>query len=272
MENTKAKKLLIGVLLVLLVVCLGVIVWQYISLNLKDSNVTNNTASENSQEINIIQNETTNKETVVEYVSLVTDRINKYNKKAGKENCGDRDMDLYLKVRIPQINIDATNAKKLNNEIYEKYKEYDNDNYTISSNKGGRDIDISYTYKYEPEKSIILIIIKNKILAHCATGGMYYDSYVYDTKNDKVLTVDDLLNLYDISEESKQDFIDSAIIDVVGTDDDDYTKERISEYKSRIADMENKRKYEIEVIDVCNDSFVLWYPAYLEGLSVEFIS
>lgn len=285
MENTKAKKLIIVVLLVLLITCLAVIVWQYVRLNSQDSSVTNNTTTGNSQGTNanitpdVITNnnitntskETSNKETVVKYVSLVTDKINKYNKSAGKENCADRDMDLYLKVRIPQINVDATNAKKLNNEIYEKYKEYDDDNYTINSNKGGYDIDISYTYKYAPEKNILFIQIIEKYIAHCASGGVVYNSYAYDMKNDKVLTIDELLKLYGISEEKKQEMIDIEFNEFV---ENESSKEQISEYKTRLEKIEKNEADETNEIirDISNDTIKLFYRLNaFEGLEIELV-
>ena len=49
MENTKAKKIITGVLIVLLLACLGVVVWQYISLNGTNNVVVKNDATNNTQ-------------------------------------------------------------------------------------------------------------------------------------------------------------------------------------------------------------------------------
>ena len=77
MENTKAKKLLVGVLVILLVVCLGVIVWQYVKLN-SQSGKNNNfaTEKENVESSNTNVTDTTKKEETEEKDKNTTQKEN----------------------------------------------------------------------------------------------------------------------------------------------------------------------------------------------------
>lgn len=61
MENTKAKKVLVGVLVLLLIVCLAVIIWQCVRLNSQSMN--NNVVSSEKENVGSTNTDVTNKET-----------------------------------------------------------------------------------------------------------------------------------------------------------------------------------------------------------------
>ena len=62
MENTKAKKVLIVVLIILLLACLGVIVYQYLKLSNTNKEIANSTTTGTTQQGTSITNKTTAEE------------------------------------------------------------------------------------------------------------------------------------------------------------------------------------------------------------------
>lgn len=123
MENTKSKKLIIGVLLVLLLACLGVIVWQYIKLNTQNEN-NNNIATEKE---NVVTNNTS--------VTDITDIADATKKEEVKENNNDKTVDLVDAYdNYKDIEWSTTSAKsrtgatieiRSNNNVYVTYLDPD---------------------------------------------------------------------------------------------------------------------------------------------------
>ena len=263
MENTKAKKVLIVVLIILLLACLGVIVYQYLKLNNTNKEIANSTTTDTTQKETGTTNTTTTEESnktteKVVVKRLVDDALNKVNNNAGKSACPDVGAELYLRVRAPKINIDTETVKKFNKEIYEKYN-----NLTNSTYKNIYSIKVTYSYRYIPEKDLLFIKIKESGATECATGTTKYDSYVYDVKNDKFLTVSDILKIYNISESKKDEIVNETLEELYKDYED---KDQIKEYKAKIKEIEKEKT--MDLFDLDTNRIELYYRINLPGMIV----
>lgn len=145
MENTKAKKIIIGVLLILLLACLGVIVWQYIRLNTQIENNNNlatekeNTESSNTDVTDVEEVvDNTKKEETEERQNNETQKED--DVKNGTENKQEEKNDevtypntmgAIFEYDIEDLNQSVNNKKK--NQTYIKIR--NSNNYTISKDR-----------------------------------------------------------------------------------------------------------------------------------------
>ena len=96
-----------------------------------------------------------------------------------------------IDVKLPKINIDTANAKKLNNLIQTDYKiAYD------SSIKDETNMAyISASYEYVVRNNIIYIFVKDSMNKGCSSGSETAKNYYFDIKNDKILTTEEAFKL-----------------------------------------------------------------------------
>lgn len=96
-----------------------------------------------------------------------------------------------IDVKLPKINIDTTNAKKLNDLIKENYKKA----YEASVNDETNMAYIDASYEYVVRNNIIYIFVKGTINKGCGTGSETTKNYYFDIKNDKILTTEEAFKL-----------------------------------------------------------------------------
>ena len=92
-----------------------------------------------------------------------------------------------IDVKLPKINIDTTNAKKLNNLIQTDYKK----EYEISSKDETNMAYIDSSYKYVVRNNIIFLYVESTLNKGCGTGSTTHKNYYFDIKNDKILTTEE---------------------------------------------------------------------------------
>lgn len=92
-----------------------------------------------------------------------------------------------IDVKLPKINIDTANAKKLNDLIKENYKKA----YEASVNDETNMAYIDASYEYVVRNNIIYIFVKGTINKGCGTGSETTKNYYFDIKNDKILTTEE---------------------------------------------------------------------------------
>ena len=96
-----------------------------------------------------------------------------------------------IDVKLPKINIDTANAKKLNDLIKENYKKA----YEASVNDETNMAYIDASYEYVVRNNIIYIFVKGTINKGCGTGSETTKNYYFDIKNDKILTTEEAFKL-----------------------------------------------------------------------------
>lgn len=255
MENTKAKILLIVVLITLLLVCLGAIVWQCIGAKDVSSGQSNNT-----QQVGNVNQDSTNKESEVlledvktKYNYVVETAINKSQPRAAWSECGNEY--LHIDVVAPKINIDTDNVSRINKQIIDKYS-----NLSIDTSKGGYNIDVSYTYKHLPSEEMLFVLITERYQSVCATGNVSYETYIYNIDTDRFLTLNEVLELYNIT---KNDLKEMAYENI----DSDMDVDSLVDYKTRVDEIISNG--EITVLDIDTDRLKLYLPVDLAGLTIE---
>ena len=96
-----------------------------------------------------------------------------------------------IDVKLPKINIDTTNAKKLNNLIQTDYKK----EYEISSKDETNMAYIDSSYKYVVRNNIIFLYVESTLNIGCGSGSETTKNYYFDIKNDKILTTEEAFKL-----------------------------------------------------------------------------
>ena len=127
------------------------------------------------------------KSEIKENTNYVVDLVNvkKEPKYVGTCNLDPRKGNIDIK--LPKINIDTANAKKLNNLIQTDYKK----EYEISS-KDETDIAfIDSSYKYVVRNNIIFLYVESTLNKGCGTGSTTHKNYYFDIENDKILTTEE---------------------------------------------------------------------------------
>lgn len=264
MENTKAKKILIIILIILLLICVGFLTWQHIQIKKLSENMENvqngNNSSVSDENVEQGKEEVELEDVKSEYSYVVEHAINKNQPRASWSECGNEY--LHINVVAPKININTENVKLVNQEIFDRYN-----NMSIDTTKGGYNIEINYTYKYVPSRNLLFVLITERYEALCATGNIKYNAYIYNTKNDKFLTLEELLELYNIT---KNDLIDEAnnnlIEHISGGTYQDVATEQLTDYKERIENI--VRNQEMTVMDLENERLEIYFPVDLEGLRI----
>ena len=90
------------------------------------------------------------------------------------------DYTLYVKVRLPKINIETKTIEKMNNDIYTNYQELYNYVTTISSNEN---MEIYYTYDYLDNDRFLEVLITKKRTVNGKEENTVI-KYTYDISND----------------------------------------------------------------------------------------
>ncbi len=96
-----------------------------------------------------------------------------------------------IDVKLPKINIDTANAKKLNNLIQTDYKK----EYEISSKDETNMAYIDSSYKYVVRNNIIFLYVESTLNIGCGSGSETTKNYYFDIKNDKILTTEEAFKL-----------------------------------------------------------------------------
>lgn len=92
-----------------------------------------------------------------------------------------------IDVKLPKINIDTANAKKLNDLIKENYKKA----YEASVNDETNMAYIDASYEYVVRNNIIFLYVESTLNKGCGTGSTTHKNYYFDIKNDKILTTEE---------------------------------------------------------------------------------
>lgn len=124
-----------------------------------------------------------------------------YEKKESKVNCYD------LEVRIPQINIDNEIVAKFNKEIQDVFVNKTN-SVLESENKN-----IIYTVEYVAtiEDDILFLMIRSNLKEGSSAQRVIIQTYNYDLKKNKQLTLQDLLEKEKIKEQDVEAKIKNTI-------------------------------------------------------------
>ena len=96
-----------------------------------------------------------------------------------------------IDVKLPKINIDTANAKKLNDLIKDNYKKA----YEASVNDETNMAYINASYEYVVRNNIIYIFVKSSMNSGCGSGSETTKNYYFDIKNDKILTTEEAFKL-----------------------------------------------------------------------------
>lgn len=204
MKNTKAKNIVITILIILLLCCLGFIVWQYIKIQEKDVILSE------KPEVQVQENK-------VEYKNIVETAIEKHDVKTSEEfACMDSDGTVKLDMVLPKININTETVNNINKKIEELAKREQNNYKEI--NRDGI-LNISYSYKHIVNKNVLIVYIENEWNTECASGSYELTSYAYDINKDKVLTVKD----FDITDDDLKEGIKYYLED----NEDEYREEML---------------------------------------------
>ena len=92
-----------------------------------------------------------------------------------------------IDVKLPKINIDTANAKKLNDLIKENYKKA----YEASVNDETNMAYIDASYEYVVRNNIIFLYVESTLNKGCGTGSTTHKNYYFDIENDKILTTEE---------------------------------------------------------------------------------
>ncbi len=201
MENTKAKKVLLGILILLLVICLCVIVWQYIKLN---SQSNNNVVTENNNST-LTNNNETNKES---------------NNTDIKDNSKKFDVNDYVTVTEFEYE-EGHKLKKI------EFKNLPSELTNSFSSKHTKFINSFNDYNSEEYDSYLVNVVstsidKNNILSIYTKESIIgpnsllssYDSYTLNINlnTQKIVTNKELLEMYQVN---SSDLFDKILSDIV---------------------------------------------------------
>ena len=264
MENTKAKIILIVVLILLLLGCLSFVIWQHVQIKQLSSKYLENEKDVNTPVIDVNkgneEQEIELEDVKSEYSYIVEHAINKKQPRVAWSECANEY--LHINVVAPKININTENVSLVNQEIVDKYS-----NMSVDTAKGGYNIEVNYTYKHVPSRDLLFVLITERYQALCATGSVRYQTYIYNTKKDEFLNLEQLLELYNIT---KSDLIDSAndklIEHITGGTFMDIDEQELQNYKNRVVDVVNNN--EIEVLDLDDERLEIYFPVDIEGLKI----
>lgn len=270
MENKNKRSVDAIIIIVLMVLLLGVGVF-FIVYNLTGNNKNNSIYQESTDvDLEKILKEKDEKIATLEkenkelkdtskgdkIVSLVSDAVNEYDPKVGKDSCGD-DPSMYnwvfKKVRLPKININTETVNKINKEIMETDTE-------VNLSHGGSDLIIDYDYREVSSRNILLLNISTVYSAHCATGYGGTKSYVYDMKNDKLLTLKELLKLYNVNYSNFEESVYNSAEDFEEEEDFENVKDDVKQLLSEES---------FEIADITYDSIEIFFPIGLTGFTKE---
>lgn len=256
MEKNKRYSLIVGLLIFIIVVLLGVCVAFGLGvINTNKGDVINNSSNEQ----NGVSQEEVKVEEKVEYRPLVETAMEKGDKRKVEPGCLDSDNIASINLRLPKINIDTENVKKINNEILnyandelEGFKEWTKLLYEY----------VSYTYKYIAGRDMLLVVITESIAAECSSGGRNFMSYVYDIKNDKFLTVND----FGITD---KDLKENAYYEAEKMYGEDWESDRENEKEMIDSSIANKH---YKIINVDQDEIEIDFDIPFEDFRVTFVN
>lgn len=206
---------------------------------------------------NKVENIEKNEKVKVEYKNIVETIFEKHETKSGSVPCEDN-ITATIDIMVPSINIDTDNVAELNKEIMKKAED---EIANLDKDMVYGDIRFLYEYTYIPTKDLLSILVTEGYGAFCATGGTTYNNYIYDIKNDKVLTNKEVLELCDVSEEYLKEL---AYENIDYYDEEEEAKER---YKETVDELIKNKEYIIKHIG--EDSILIYFDIHLERLTVQ---
>lgn len=204
------KKNIIIVILLLIILCLGgYLIFDKIS-DKKDNNLGTNKPAENVE----TKDDLEISEKDINVVTAFSGSAELIDKNTGEKYELDHYDYAYYSLKIPKIDSKLEGATKLNDKIIKDYQYYINiinDNGKVNSFKGLTVYDVDYEYNIK--NSIVYISMKSKS-ASSSSAGAIDKVYVYDVKNDKELSILEVLeeNNFDVDSlkrEFKDEFSDT---------------------------------------------------------------
>lgn len=117
----------------------------------------------------------------------VTDLINVKKEIKYNGTCLENTSFITANVSLPKINIDKPNAKKLNNQIENEFKDIIDESKKDETNKAF----INSSYKSIVRDNIIYLDVERDLSIGCTSGGGFRKNYFYDIENDKILSMEE---------------------------------------------------------------------------------
>ena len=117
-----------------------------------------------------------------------------------------------LSFDYPLLDIDSTDAKKVNEDIKKKYDDAYNDMFSVEAkgcvavkkdNKTYGSAHVVY-YKYDvfENDKMIAIALTQVVSTRCASGGEYYFGYAIDKTTNKIMTNTELTSYFNVNNET----------------------------------------------------------------------
>lgn len=136
----------------------------------------------------VLKNKSENpKNSETEKKDYITDLINVKKEIKYNGTCLENTSFITANVSLPKINIDKPNAKKLNDQIENEFKDIIDESKKDETNKAF----INSSYKSIVRDNIIYLDVERSLSIGCSSGGGFRKNYFYDIKNDKILSMEE---------------------------------------------------------------------------------
>ena len=140
-----------------------------------------------------------NKDYVIDaYNNSYTLRVRDVFTKEEINNYSEEELDTLLgyDIKIPKIDLDTEDAKKINNDIYDLIKGYTND---VDNRRNIDNFFMKYDYEYKILDDIIFIQLNYIGYAFPGGGTIEQYLYYYDIKTNKELKNEDIMKRFNIN-------------------------------------------------------------------------
>lgn len=145
----------------------------------------------------VINHSSTNSNKYIEKVD--EDKAYVYTSKKIENTNNESDEVSYDK--IPSINLEGQKYTQINNEIMNKYNEVIKDKVHI------------YDYNYNQSENILSLVVKYSYYSKDSQYPItYFDTYNIDLKNDKVLSDEEIVDLFNITKEQVNTYLKSKFV------------------------------------------------------------
>lgn len=147
-----------------------------------------------------------------------------------------------INANIPKININSSEAKKINDEIEKKYVQKIEDIIEFTDEY----TDYSVTYKAYLNGDLLSIIIKETIREGKQAQSAKIATYNYNLTQNKMATINDIIKAKDYNTKTLQKEIDAEIKDLNKKDEElknQYTEVRLRDTSSSMYKIENTENF-----------------------------
>lgn len=204
-------------ILIILICIIAIVIAVYNIQYFKDEKIgviLGISKEENDEEIKALQRD---------FLNIFTNDINiieQYNERINKikdnqevvviaSDIQEQTKNYTLNLKIPYININTNLAKRINNEIKLTFK--DKSQSVISSSKDDDNIIYNVKYKAFEENNILSLVILSELKEGESSQRIIIQTYNYDLKEDKLITIEDMLKIKNIDVKTANNYIKSEI-------------------------------------------------------------